>query len=120
MAEKLSTVNFFDFLIFQTGKNPAKKFSARKKGVSYPSDCRIIIRLSDVQLTIIILLRRDFSGSPGFCTKNPDRPDAQHILASKKIRILVFVPEFFFARELSRQKNSGNPDFRARKTHGLC
>jgi len=86
-----------NFLIFQLSnrKKSGKKFSARKKGVSYPSDCRIIIRSSDVQLTKSNLFRRNFSGSSGFCTKNSDRPGGQHFFARKKIRILVFELKIF-------------------------
>jgi len=91
-------------------KKSGKKVFGPKKGVSYPSDYRIIIRLSDVQLTKSILLRRDFSGSSGFCTKNPDRPDRQHFFGPKKNPDFGFRAGIFFARELSIRKNSGRPD----------
>ena len=59
-----------------------------------------------------------FPAVPGFCTKNPDRPGGQHFWPEKNPDF-SFRAGIFFARELSRQKNSGNPDFRERKTHGL-
>jgi hypothetical protein len=43
----------------------------------------------------------------------PGRPHRQKFFVRKKIRNLFLAPEFFFARELSIQKNPGGRDFSA-------
>jgi len=51
--------------------------------------------------------------------KKSGSPGPVKFFSRKKNPDFGFRAGIFFARELSHQKNSGNPDFRARKTHEL-
>jgi len=62
------------------GLDPAKKFSARKRGVSFIADYRLINRWAVVQLTVIFRPRRENIGWIRFFTENPVRKNPERFL----------------------------------------
>jgi len=78
---------------FKPEKNPAKKFLARKKGVSLPAATRIVIRAADVQLTPGFFHRREFPAVIAHFQENAGPLGSAQIFCRKKVWEFFFQPE---------------------------
>jgi len=117
-ARELSTGVFFGFSTFELGKNPAKKFSAQKIGVSLSAATRIIIRSADVHLTPDFFHRREFPTAIPTFLKNAGPPAPAKIFRPQKNPEFIFSTGIFFRPGTFNPKKSGRPGFQRERSCG--